>query len=154
VKYELRNIHYHTKSEHLLDGEQFDLEVHMVHESASGGLLVLGILVDVVGGTSRYGDGLVSMISEVKGRPSEYTPVSVEVSPAAFLPKSLSFATYAGSLTTPPCKEGVRWIVFTEKQVLGQEARQMFVGRKLEVGFHNFRPHFDATHAHGVSFSP
>lgn len=151
--YRLRNIHYHIKSEHLLDGEQFDLEVHMVHESAKGELLVLGVLVDILGKTSPYGQGLLEMIRSVKGHKSEYDPVKIAIDPARFLPVGKAFAAYRGSLTTPPCSESVRWLVFLEPQTLAPEVREQFAGKKLAVGFHNFRPHFNAGAEHELRFS-
>lgn len=152
TRYFLRNVHYHTKSEHLIDGEQFDFEIHMVHESREKKLLVLGVVADVVSGSTPFGADLLGMVSKVEGRRDEYKPVKVVVDPARFLPQHRTFATYSGSLTTPPCSEEVRWIVFLEKRYLGSDEHRAFLEKQFGVGFLNFRPHFTAG-KHEVQFS-
>lgn len=109
-EYRLVEFHYHHPSEHLIDGTPAPLEVHLVHADATDSLAVVGVLF-------REGEdgneALARMISAVGDTTS--------LDPRALLPRDHAYATYAGSLTTPPCSEGVRWLVLEEWMELSAE---------------------------------
>lgn len=105
-KYSLLQVHIHSPSEHIIDGKSFPLELHLVHQNASGGLAVVGVMFEL--GTES--DGLKFWIPHLpKNVGSKSQQVTVELN--KFLPKNLSYYHYQGSLTTPPCSEGVQWYV-------------------------------------------
>jgi carbonic anhydrase len=106
TRYELQQFHVHHPSEHLLDGRRFPLEVHLVHRAASGALLVLGVLVDE--GLANHALG--ELVSHL---PHRNAIEHLTIDPSELLPADHHYATYTGSLTTPPCTEGVTWIVLT-----------------------------------------
>jgi carbonic anhydrase len=106
-RYRLRQFHFHTPSEHQIAGASYPLEVHFVHASATGELAVLGML---------FREGAANPVLEqiLLNAPAEEGENHVEgasIEPRTLLPRSLAYRAYAGSLTTPPCSEGVRWIV-------------------------------------------
>ena len=104
-RYELQGVHYHSPGEHLLDGESLAAELHLVHQDGDGNLAVVGLLF-------RLGEPS-SMVQELIDAASDVgTAVDLEHGLAArsFIPDSLGYYGYNGSLTTPPCTEGVRWI--------------------------------------------
>lgn len=104
--YELEQFHFHHPSEHTLDGVRFPLEVHLVHRAATGHLLVIGVLVE----DGAEHPALEALFHRL---PRVGESVTTNVDPSGLLPDDRHYASYEGSLTTPPCTEGVRWIVLT-----------------------------------------
>jgi carbonic anhydrase len=126
-EYRLLQYHFHAPSEHRLAGESYDAEVHLVHESARGELAVLGIFLEQ---SVPPGASLVDLVLE--NAPDEVGD-EVEVDEARS-PLELLFvldassavvtdyASYPGSLTTPSCAEGARWIVLEETLGISEPA--------------------------------
>jgi carbonic anhydrase len=109
TRYDLVQFHFHSPAEHTLDGARFDAEMHLVHRSAEGKLLVIGVLLKK--GTENA--ALKPLWEAMPGAPTK-APVVIAgqtVDVAALLPKSGRYAHYEGSLTAPPCSEGVTWLV-------------------------------------------
>jgi carbonic anhydrase len=127
ARYELAQFHFHTPSEHLIDGHHSALEVHFVHKTADGKLGVVGILIDEKGAASHALEPVLKAIAK---------PGELEVDLPAILPKKHLYFTYPGSLTTPPCSEGVRWMVLKER--LHTSAAHVKEFQKLFP--HNARP--------------
>lgn len=107
VQYNLLHTHFHTPSEHYLDGAPYPMEVHLVHQAADGTLAVIGVMMKV-GEHNPVIEGIWQNVP-----PSGETKVvdMVQISPAALLPEGREYYKYEGSLTTPPCSEGVQWHV-------------------------------------------
>jgi carbonic anhydrase len=103
VEYPLVQAHYHARSEHTIGGESFPIEWHFVHKAADGALAVVGVMV-VEGKTNEgWNDVLLAVAAGGK-------TVNVSmVDPAKLLPADTLSTRYVGSLTTPPCSEGVKW---------------------------------------------
>ncbi|NRG41066.1 carbonic anhydrase family protein [Rathayibacter sp. VKM Ac-2835] len=118
-EYELVQMHVHTPSEHTIDGVAADAEFHFVHQNTAGERLVLGVLV-VEGAESAAYDSFAAHAAETAESDSD-ADVAIDLDVAELLPSSLEHAAYEGSLTTPPCTEGVQWIVFTEPVSLSPE---------------------------------
>ena len=104
TKYELQQFHFHTPSEHTIDGKHAPMEAHFVHKSADGKLAVVGVLL-------KQGTAASAFAPELDDLPAAGEKKSVEVDLPAMLPKSTRHFAYTGSLTTPPCSEDVQWIV-------------------------------------------
>lgn len=131
--YQLVQAHFHAPSEHQLDGKIYPMEVHFVHKSESGKLAVLGALIDEGSENSQIAQiqaAIPKEQGENKAQPAAFDPV-------AMLPDDQTYFAYSGSLTTPPCSEGVRWSVLTRpitasaeqiaafKKILGENARNL-----------------------------
>jgi len=98
--YALQQFHVHTPSEHTVKGERYAAEIHLVHEADDGQRAVLGLLVEEGSSPPHLDDWIVE--------PDTTVP---RYNVARLLPSRRSYYTYEGSLTTPPCSEGVRWVV-------------------------------------------
>lgn len=111
VNYNLHHAHFHTPSEHYLDGAPYPMEVHFVHKTQGGTLGVIGVMMKV-GAHNKVIEGIWQNAPIQSG--GEKKVESVEISAADLMPESLDYYKYDGSLTTPPCTEGVQWHVMKE----------------------------------------
>ena len=110
-RYVLQQFHFHSPSEHTVDGRSYPLEAHFVHKAADGKLAVIGVLFE----QGAENAALVPFWKSLP--PSAGAPVDLGrggVNVAAFLPPRHDVYRYAGSLTTPPCSEGVKWFVMKD----------------------------------------
>lgn len=105
-RYELQGVHYHSPGEHQINGESFAAELHLVHQDTGGNLAVVGLLFSL-GQPSPLVQSLLDAAPDAVGS------ITLQDGPPAAdcVPASLDHFGYDGSLTTPPCSEGVRWIV-------------------------------------------
>ncbi|HXY42322.1 MAG TPA: carbonic anhydrase family protein [Vicinamibacteria bacterium] len=110
-RYVLQQFHFHTPSEHTVDGRSYPLEVHFVHRSAGGKLAVVGLLFEE-GAENAALTPYWSRMPKSAGPPVDLGKGGVDV--RKVLPARLDVYRYAGSLTTPPCSEGVNWLVLKE----------------------------------------
>jgi len=110
-RYDLKQFHFHAPSEHLVKGEQYDMEVHLVHEGSRGELAVVGVLYQ----RGDESDFIRSLWEHIPPEPGgEYLAKGATIRPSVMIPPAGKFYTYDGSLTTPPYTEGVLWFLFQE----------------------------------------
>jgi carbonic anhydrase len=121
-RFELVQFHFHSPSEHVLLGQGADMELHLVHRSETGRLAVLGVLLHR-GPTSG---ALSPILDEMPDDVGVHHELESAFDPARFLPRLRTHLRYAGSLTTPPCSEGVRWFVFTQAGTVSDEHMAQF----------------------------
>ena len=110
VSYKLVQYHFHSPSEHTVDGKHFPMEMHMVSKSSDGRLAVVGVFI-ATGRHNRNFDPVWANLPAKKGMETHVPAVKVDVN--ALVPTVRTAYRYDGSLTTPPCSEGVKWIVMT-----------------------------------------
>lgn len=110
TKYELLQFHFHHPSEHLLAGKRFDLECHFVHRSSAGALAVVGVFIRA----GARNDALSQLFDAMPMKAGPELRASGVIDPNALLPGSGGYFRYIGSLTTPPCSEGLVWTVFKQ----------------------------------------
>jgi carbonic anhydrase len=118
IPYELVQYHFHSPSEHTINGEHAPLEVHFVHKSAAGELAVLSVLVEE-GAYDVMWEPLFSQLPDGPGDSRHIRDLDLDIDEIGPLPKR--FFRYTGSLTTPPCSEGVRWVVMAEKRQISAD---------------------------------
>lgn len=111
ARYELAQFHFHTPGEHQLNGKEYPAELHLVHQASDGKLAVVGVFIEE-GSANEALSGLWNQLPKNKGQTSQVS--SVQVNAANLLPTERQHFLYAGSLTTPPCTEGVTWMVMDE----------------------------------------
>lgn len=112
VRYDLVQLHFHHPSEHAVNGKLTDMTVHLVHKSADGKLAVIAVLLSA---NQSFPNATMAMLwQNLPATPGQSTKITDMVNPAGLLPAGRNYWTYAGSLTTPPCTEGVTWYVYRE----------------------------------------
>ena len=102
-EFNLIQVHFHTPSEHAVSGKRYPLVAHFVHATEAGELGVLGVMYEL-GDANPALDAIVAGVGGGKG-----TAVAFDVND--MVPSDLDVYRYMGSLTTPPCSEGVNWHV-------------------------------------------
>ncbi len=142
IRFDLLQFHFHSPSEHEINSQSYALEGHFVHKDKDGNLAVVGVMFEE-GAANPVIDFLwQNLPQEVnKEMVSENTWINGE----DLLPKNRNYFRYSGSLTTPPCSEGVRWLVIKEPLTISKTQVDKFVAL---VGQNN-RP-VQHTHARKV----
>lgn len=122
-RYSLVQYHFHNQSEHTVKGQHYPMEMHLVHKAESGKLAVIGVFIEQGAHNAAF-DPIWNNLPKQKGVETHYPSVNVDVD--RLLPVSRTSFRYDGSLTTPPCSEGVRWIVMTTPIQLSAEQIKAF----------------------------
>ncbi|VAV82325.1 Carbonic anhydrase, alpha class [hydrothermal vent metagenome] len=106
TEFDLLQVHFHSPSEHNVDGESFPMEAHFVHADKDGNLGVVGLMIKV-GSHNKALDNIWKVLPKTKKK--EKLSIAYDID--ELLPTDKSYYRYAGSLTTPPCTESVTWLV-------------------------------------------
>jgi carbonic anhydrase len=131
--YPLAQFHLHSLSEHTLNGANTKMELHLVHKDEAGRTAVVGILIVEGARNPAYEPVLAHMPAE-EGEPETISGVTINA--ADLLPVDRSYYRYNGSLTTPPCTEGVTWFVVAKPVELSTDQIAAF----QTLYDHNYRP--------------
>src|SRR5688500_18365964 len=110
--YNLKQFHFHTPSEHTVDGKNMPMEMHMVHQSDDGSLAVVSVLFKEGKVANENFAKIIANLPNAKGESKHVTDVNLELK--VHLPKDNYAYHYVGSLTTPPCSENVQWLVLRD----------------------------------------
>ena len=132
VRFELEQFHFHHCAEHTIEGVRLPLELHLVHRSEGGSLVVVGVLFRE--GPANRALAPVWSSLPATAAPPRAVPDAVDL--PALLPERRTSWRYSGSLTTPPCTEGVAWIVLTEPLTLSAAQIEAFAA----IFPNNYRP--------------
>jgi carbonic anhydrase len=133
TSYQLKQFHFHRPSEESIHGKTSDMVAHLVHADAEGHLAVVAVLLEH-GKENALVRELWKHIPKEKEREALLDAVKINV--ADLLPKDRGYYTFEGSLTTPPCSEGVTWFVL--KQPVPISAGE--VAQFSKIYPHNARP--------------
>jgi carbonic anhydrase len=117
--YVVRQFHFHSPSEHTLDGKHFPLELHIVHKDRQGNLAVVGLLFDLGEENTALQEMFANIPDDAHGGIELESPIDLSV----FFSGNETIYRYDGSLTTPPCSEGVKWNV--SAQIMGVSKTQL-----------------------------
>ena len=116
--YKLTQFHFHHPSEEHINGKKFAMVAHLVHADADGHLAVVAVLFKI-GVSDRLLETLWKNIPKEKEKTVTLSSVSINVKD--LLPADFSYYTFSGSLTTPPCTEGVTWFVLKDAATLSAQ---------------------------------
>lgn len=122
ITFELKQFHFHSPSENLVDGKQYPLEAHLVHADADGNLAVVALLFE----EGRANPELAEIWPQLPNKAGETQSLKQQINVAGFLTEDLDYYRFDGSLTTPPCSEGVRWMVLKQPLTVSGEQVEQF----------------------------
>lgn len=130
-RFQLLQFHFHTPSEHLIDKKHYPLEMHLVHRSMDTTYMVIGVLFDY-GEENDFLKGFLEDAPDSIGQKAYQKAIDI----TDLHPDDKGYYYYMGSFTTPPCTEGVRWILRKEPLLASMEQVKMIQSIEGE----NFRP--------------
>ncbi|WP_199249336.1 carbonic anhydrase [[Phormidium] sp. ETS-05] len=105
-KYDLLQFHFHTPSEHTVSNQAAGMELHLVHKNQAGNLAVVAVLIQ-----EGKPNELLALLWEDIPDIGEVEESDLKINASKLLPANRAYYSYSGSLTTPPCSEGVNWQV-------------------------------------------
>ncbi len=129
----LQQMHFHSPSEHQINGKHYPMEIHFVHADDHGNLAVVGVMVE----EGKANPGLINAFSRLPIPPDETLDIANLAQPDLIIPVSNAYVRINGSLTTPPCSEGVRWYVMKAPVTA---SRQQIMAFKQSMHGPNNRP--------------
>jgi carbonic anhydrase len=121
-EYELKQFHFHAPGENRIDGHAYPMEAHLVHEDRVGNLAVIAVMFE----EGVPNPALEQAWAELPGRAGESRTLPAAVDVRALLPASRDYYRYNGSLTTPPCTEGVLWLVMKQPLTVSRAQIEAF----------------------------
>ncbi|MFT5324113.1 MAG: carbonic anhydrase [Planctomycetaceae bacterium] len=131
-RFVLQQFHFHSPSEHTIDGQHSAMEMHFVHKSDDGEIAVVGVLIEEGADNAAF-DQVWNYLPSAENRERKE---SVTIDAATLLPTDKNYYRYTGSFTTPPCTENVLWMILESPVELS--ARQITTFRDIIDG--NNRP--------------
>ena len=132
-EFELKQFHFHSPSENKINGKQYPLESHLVHADKDGNLAVVAVMFQE-GAPSA---ALTKLWEKMPAKSGDKNSLPAGMSVSQMLPAERGYYRYDGSLTTPPCSEGVRWLIL--KKIATASKAQIDLFSKA-VGHPNNRP--------------
>lgn len=124
--FELKQMHFHSPSEHTINGKHLPLEAHFVHKDKNGKIAVVAVMFHIDKPNHAI-DTLWKQVPNTIGQTAMLKPpagscgLAPEVGACGLLPRNKDYLRYSGSLTTPPCSEGVIWIVLKKPMSVSKE---------------------------------
>ncbi|MDR6224406.1 carbonic anhydrase [Desmospora profundinema] len=121
--YLLNQFHFHTPSEHTINDEAYAMELHLVHQDENENIAVVGLLIQ----SGKENTQLASLWENMPQNENEpEVALDGKWNVDTLLPKDIRTYRYSGSLTTPPCSEGVQWLLIKQPIELSEEQIQAF----------------------------
>lgn len=117
ITFELKQFHFHAPSENRIDGKAYPLEGHFVNVDKDGNIAVIGIMFE----EGEENKALAKFWDKLPAKEGEVHKLELSNIANELLPKDKHYYRFNGSLTTPPCTEGVRWFVFKEPLSISKE---------------------------------
>jgi carbonic anhydrase len=131
--FELKQFHFHAPSENKIGGKQFPMEAHLVHADKDGNLAVVAVMFTEGAANAT----LAKLWANMPARKDEKKALPAGLSVTELLPANKDYYRFNGSLTTPPCSEGVRWLVMKSPVAASKAQVEQF---SKTLGIKNNRP--------------
>ena len=142
LRFELKQFHFHAPSENKINAKDFPLEGHLVHADKDGNLAVLAVMFQEGAANTL----LAKLWEKMPTKAGEKSAFATGLSVSQLLPDERDYYRFNGSLTTPPCSEGVRWFIIKKPAAASRAQIQQF---SKAIGFANNRP-IQSTNARSV----
>lgn len=134
--YQLAQFHFHVPAEHRIRGVSYPMEIHLVYRDSQSQLAVVAIMVQQTRLTK--GNSVLHMITQnLAGKPVAWQNSKVSINLVKLMPRNLDYYHYEGSLTVPPCIEGVQWYVIRKPITISAADLRAF---KAKAPINNARP--------------
>ncbi len=131
IEYKIAQFHFHCGSENTVDGKQYPMEVHFVHLTENKDIAVVALFIE----EGEENEFLKKILEEAPKKGQNEFQEEIDIN--EFLPQNKSYWTFSGSLTTPPCSEGVKWFVLKTPVQASAEQIEKMASLMPE---NNFRP--------------
>ncbi len=134
VMYDLAHVEFHTPSEHYMDGAPYPMEMQLVHKSEGGEMAIVSVMLKL----GAENPAIKKIWENIPPAAGENAPKDILFSATELLPMQGMYYTYEGSLTSPPCTEGVKWhvlqnpIELSEDQLRGFQSLFLFNARSVQ----------------------
>lgn len=115
----LKQFHFHAPSENMIHGKHYPMELHLLHQNSEGEIAVVAVMFEQGSANSE----LAKLWKVMPDHADKSSPLLAKIDVNKLLPADKTYWRFSGSLTTPPCSEGVRWIVM--KHPLQASAEQL-----------------------------
>jgi carbonic anhydrase len=132
-QYQLKQFHFHAPSENLLNGKHFPLEAHFVHADADGNLAVVAVFFE----KGAANAALDKLGKDLPVRAGDKHDLDAKLAAVELMPKTREYYRFSGSLTTPPCSEGVNWLVLKHPVTASEQQIEQL---HAAMGHDNARP--------------
>jgi len=147
TRYNLLQMQFHTPSEHSFSAsrplapQHYPMALHLVHKDQQGKLAVIGLMIQE-GAHNQALDELFSKLADPRGGGQKSGTLSMTPDLAGLLPDDGTLFSYNGSLTTPPCTEGVKWLVYAHPIKMSAQQIQTYRNLFTQSGhpYHTNRP--------------
>ena len=120
--FELKQFHFHSPSENQIEGKSFPLEAHFVHLNEEGNIAVIAVMFE----EGKANEALEKVWAKMPSKEGETNELKLNNIANAILPEDKHYYRFNGSLTTPPCTEGVRWFVLKSSVTVSKEQVEKF----------------------------
>ncbi|XP_028756964.1 alpha carbonic anhydrase 7-like [Neltuma alba] len=140
AKYALQQCHWHSPSEHTIDGKRFDLEIHMVHKSEAGQIAVIGVFYEIGWLPDRFLQTVTDDLVHISQDREAKLSLGVIDPELVININRRRYYRYMGSLTTPPCDENVVWTIVGEVKPVSKEQVGLLRLAVQNVFYANARP--------------
>ncbi|WP_180232897.1 carbonic anhydrase family protein [Bacillus sp. AFS055030] len=121
INYTLQQFHFHTPSEHTINGKRSDLEIHFINESKQKSIITIGVLVE----SGRLNKEFQKIL-HTNPIDDDFVGKVVKLNLQSFIPYTSKKFSYTGSFTTPPCTEGIKWIIYNKPIQFSEEQIQTY----------------------------
>ncbi len=130
-QFELKQALFHMPGEHLVNGKSFPMEIQLLHADKDGNQAIVSVMVS----PGKANPVLEKILDKLPSKAGKRNELGDNVTGLNLLPKSRSYYRYNGSLTTPPCTEGVRWLVM--KSAIQASSEQLRLLNNVMKGSNN-----------------
>lgn len=122
IQFSLKQFHFHAPSENQIEGKSYPMEAHLVHSDQDGNLAVIAVMF----AKGEENKTLAAAWSQLPGNSEVKQTLTPPVAAEGLLPLNRDYYLFNGSLTTPPCTEGVRWLVMKEPVSASEHQIEIF----------------------------
>lgn len=120
--YELKQFHFHSPSENTINGKSFPMEAHLVHADKEGNLAVIALMFE----EGKSNNILQAAWGQMPAHKGDSQTLNTNLNVDKLLPANRDYYRFNGSLTTPPCTEGVTWLVMRETVSISKQQIEQF----------------------------